>query len=272
VTAVETGPAWLFVPADRPERFDKAVLSGADQIILDLEDAVPPSAKDEARNCAVRWLLDGGHGWVWVNGPTTAWFRPDLEALAGATGLEGVVVPKSDNINDPREVRSISRAPRVAALIETACGVRQTFDLADSGDVDVLMLVTIDLALDLGCDETDDSFALARSTLVLASRSACLPPPVDGVAVSFRDPVVVREVAARARALGFGGKLAIHPAQIGPLRAGFQPSEEQVAWALKILAANVEGVGGLEGEMIDKPVLARAETILRRRDAVVGTS
>jgi citrate lyase subunit beta/citryl-CoA lyase len=272
VTDLEPGPAWLFVPADRPERFDNAASSGADQIILDLEDAVPASAKDVARDCAIRWLFDGGHGWLRVNGPATPWFRQDLEALSGTAGLHGVVVPKSDTVDDLREARSISGAPRIAALIETACGIRRAFELADSGTVDVLLLGTIDLALDLGCDETDDSFALARSTLVLASRTACLPPPVDGVTVSFRDPVVVREAAARARALGFGGKLAIHPAQIEPLRTGFQPPEEQVAWALEILAANVDGVGTLKGEMIDKPVLARAQTILRRRDATVGAS
>lgn len=260
---------WLFVPGSRGDRFDRAAGSSADEIILDLEDAVPSEAKDAARESVASWLDGSGTGWVRVNGAGTAWHAKDLAAVGGCSGLRGVVVPKAE---DPDSIRAMrKRLPLgvgVVALVESALGIDRATALARSGALDRLAFGSVDFALDIGAEETDESLLLARSSLVMASRLGALPPPLDGVTVSTKDDAASHSAAVRARALGFGGKLCIHPRQLGPVAQGFRPTTAQLDWAARVLAV-AAGDRGLDaftvdGQMVDRPVLARARTIVAR--------
>ncbi len=264
---------WLFVPGDRPERFGKALGSGADEVICDLEDAVAPGAKDHARTEVGRWLGDTGRGWVRVNGADTPWFEADVDALAGLPGLRGLVIPKADDTSLLGRVRrTLGDVPGIVALVETASGVARACDLAGSGVVDRLAFGSIDYAVDVDASEDDESLLLARTMLVLASRLGGIAAPVDGVTRGFDDPQAVREEAGRSRRLGFTGKLCIHPAQLDPVAEAFRPTKSELAWARAVLAAVGEGNGdqrmpgavALGGQMVDKPVLERARRIVER--------
>jgi citrate lyase subunit beta/citryl-CoA lyase len=267
MTGAAGARSWLFVPGDRPDRFEKARASGADQVICDLEDAVTPENKPRARAEVERWLSHGGAAWVRINGRDTEWHDRDVSVLAGPAGLRGFVVPKAD---DPAALHSLGRrlgAGRgLLALIETARGIQRAYDIAECDAVGRLAFGSIDFASDIGAEESDESLLLARSTLVLASRVAGKPAPVDGVTTTLADPGVVAAAAARARQLGFGGKLCVHPAQVAPVASAFAPSADQIRWAQDTLRrAEATGAGATAsgGQMIDKPVLDRARRILQ---------
>jgi citrate lyase subunit beta/citryl-CoA lyase len=262
------GTTWLFVPGDRPDRFTKAAASGADQVICDLEDAVAEDNKAAARD-AVREQLaaEGTRCWVRINPAHTPWHRDDLDALVGLPGLAGIVVPKSESPHELVALRvSVGDGTAVVALIETAVGVVGAGPMAACLAVDRLAFGSLDFALDIGADPDDDSaLLLARSTVVMASRVAGLPPPVDGVTPDVRDTVKVASHARRSRSLGFGAKLCIHPAQIAPVANAFAPSPDEVAWARQVVARAGSAGGAAaaaDGTMIDRPVLARAQRIM----------
>ncbi len=253
----------LFVPADRPERFDKAVASGADVIILDLEDAVAPDAKTGARNAASAWLTAGGQAILRVNAPGTPWAAED-ETLADLPGVMAVMRPKAEV--DEALTRLASRKP-VIALIETALGVAEAAKVASIPGVARLALGAVDLCLDLDIAETPEILLPIRLGLTMASKCASLPPPIDGVTVELRDASVIRAAVRHARELGFGGKLCIHPAQIAPVHEGFAPSAADIDWAGQVLGA-AEASGGaavsVNGKMVDRPVIERAKQIFAR--------
>ena len=258
----------LFVPADRPERYAKALAAGADAVIVDLEDAVAPGLKDQARAALLgaRDLLAAAACpcLVRINPEGAAAHAADLEACR-ALPLRAVMVPKAESADTVRRVAAATGLP-VLALIESAQGLAVARAIAAAGAR--LAFGSIDFAADLGCAHTREALLPARAELVLASRLAGLPAPLDGVTAAIRDPAPVREDAAHAAALGFGGKLLIHPSQIAPAVAGFLPSEEEVAWAARILAAGREGGAAVvDGAMIDAPVRLRAEQIERRAKA-----
>jgi citrate lyase subunit beta/citryl-CoA lyase len=257
------GRSFLFVPADRPERFGKAVGSGADAIILDLEDAVAPNAKTLARNAAYAWLTAGRQAILRVNAPGTPWAAED-ETLADLPGVVAVMRPKAEA--DDALVRLASRKP-VIALIETAQGVADAAKVASIPGVARLALGAVDLCLDLGIAETTEILLPVRLGLTMASKCASLPPPVDGVTLDLRDAAVILAATLHARALGFGGKLCIHPAQIAPVHQGFAPNAADIDWAEQVLAA-AETSGGaavsFNGKMVDRPVIERAKQILAR--------
>lgn len=258
---------WLFVPGDRPDRFAKAASSGADAVVLDLEDAVAPAEKDQAREQVCRWLTHSGSGWVRVNAATTPWHAADVAALADCPGLLGLVVPKAE---DPHVLSDLAlRLPAdtaLVALVETALGVHRAVELA-SGAADRLAFGSIDFAGDIGADGSWDSLLHARSGLVLASRVGGVAPPVDGVTTAIGDPARLASDVAAARGLGFTGKLCIHPGQVEAVRAGFAPGADEVAWAERVLSAvgDAEGAVAVDGAMVDRPVVERARAILRRR-------
>lgn len=255
--------SYLFVPGQRPDRFAKAAASGAQAIILDLEDAVGPEQKDEARSHVASWLADGGAGLVRVNGQGTPWFEDDLAMLASAPST-GVMVPKAD----PEALAEVAaRLPGrpLLALIETAAGLASLREAATVPGVARLAFGNIDFSADLGLDGPDEALDPARFEIVLASRLAGLPPPVDGVRVELEDAAGLTAEVVRKRGLGFGAKLCIHPAQVGPVNAGFAPSEAEIAWARRIEAAMAEAAGSavrVDGKMVDKPVLDKARRIL----------
>lgn len=259
---------WLFVPGDRPERFAKAAATGADAVILDLEDAVAVQAKDQARSLITAWLTHGDNrGWVRINAADTPWYDADLAALRSTRGLAGVVVPKAE---DPAVLGTLrdrlGASIGVLALVETALGMYWAVELARAADR--LAFGSIDYAVDLGAEHTPTALFHARSTLVLASRVAGIEGPVDGVTTALRDEELLAEDVAAARDLGFTGKLLIHPSQVASVARGFAPTPGEVDWALRVTAAVEPGGSGavsLDGAMVDKPVVDRARRILDRR-------
>lgn len=256
--------SWLFVPGDRPDRFDKAAASGADEIILDLEDAVAVADKVTARIAAIDWLATGS-AWVRINPAGTPWHDDDVSALASAPGLRGVMIPKAEDVETLDAVhRDIGGRPLVA-LVESALGLTRAIDIARCASVERLAFGSVDFALDIEADESDTALLFARSTLVVVSRVARIAAPIDGVTTDLNDSEVARRDAERARGLGFGGKLCIHPNQVAVVGAAFRPTQEEVEWAHQVLTDASSGAGALAsatGQMIDKPVLARAQRIL----------
>jgi citrate lyase subunit beta / citryl-CoA lyase len=259
---------WLFVPGDRPDRFTKARDSGADEVICDLEDGVAPDRKPAARDAVAGWLGDQTTAWVRINPASTQWHRDDVAALAGRPGLLGVLVPKAES-GDALVQLGAELGPTVAviALIETAVGVHRALDIAHCEAVDRLAFGSLDFALDIDADGSEDSLLLARSTLVLASRVAGKPAPIDGVTTTLDDPALLRRDAAYAAGLGFGGKMCVHPSQLGPVAEAFRPSEEDIAWAGRVIDATTGsgfGASAVDGAMVDQPVVERARRILDR--------
>lgn len=271
---VQQARSFLFVPGDRPDRFDKAAGAGADLVIVDLEDAVAEERRPAAREQVAGWLAGGGAAAVRVSAVGTPDHAADVEALASVVapgdegGLLGVVVAKAE---DPVALSGLALRLRVPllALVETARGVARAADIAGAEGVARLAFGHLDLAADLGAEPTREAMLHSRSALVLASRAAGLPGPVDGVTTALDDAGRLAEDLAHARGLGMTGKLLIHPRQVDPTHAAYRPTEDQLAWAERVLAAVAEGGTGavrVDGDMVDPPVVARAEDILRRKD------
>jgi citrate lyase subunit beta/citryl-CoA lyase len=257
----------LFVPGTRPDRFSKAAASGADLVVIDLEDAVAEAYKETARDAVVDWLSGDAAevgAAVRVNAIGSDHHEADVAALVGQPGLRAVVVPMSE---DPEGLSALAQLLGadvcVVALVETALGLHRVHDLAAVAGVRRLAFGHLDLAADLGSATDDTAMLMARSTLVLASRVAGLPGPVDGTTTTLDDPSTAAHDARRARALGFTGKLCIHPNQVAPVNAAFRPTDDELAWAHRVLEAAVtEGVARVDGHMVDAPVLLRARNLL----------
>jgi citrate lyase subunit beta/citryl-CoA lyase len=252
----------LFVPADRPERFSKAQSSGADAIIIDLEDGVAPGAKVSARSAlSVPGALPTGCDvYVRVNARQTPWYRDDLAAVAQLP-VAGIVLPKTESAED---IAATSKSLRVGliALIETARGLAAVREISGAAGVTRLAFGSIDFCVDIGAANDRDALLAARSAIVLASRLGDLQPPLDGVTVAIDDMALIEADARYALRLGFGGKLCVHPRQIVPVRNGFAPSADEVSWAKRILEAGAEGAVAVDGMMVDSPVRSRARQIL----------
>ncbi|MCO5119662.1 MAG: CoA ester lyase [Burkholderiaceae bacterium] len=267
--------SYLFVPADRPERFAKALAAGADVVIIDLEDAVAPASKSAARDALSNWLASrpdaaeqaGVQVLVRINGADTPWFHDDV-LLASDHAVTAVMLPKAAEIEPLREVVTRTHARRVLPLVETAGGIAAARKLARQPGVFRLVFGTVDFQLDLDIEGDGDELLAARSELVLASRLAGIVPPADGVETAIDDIDALAAATRRARRLGFGAKLCIHPRQVATVNAGFSPSAEQLAWAQRVVDA-AAGAGGaavaVDGKMVDAPVLARARRMLAAR-------
>lgn len=257
--------SYLFVPANRPERFDKAIAAGADAVIIDLEDAVAPEDKAAARLGLRRWLTPAHQLLVRINGADTPWFDDDLIACRHA-GVRGIVLPKAEREQDLAHVHA-KLGVALLPLIETARGIAQIRQLACVEGVQRLLFGTIDFRLDLGIHGDREELQYFRSELVLASRLAGIAAPVDGVTTAIDDVELIRADTEHGRRMGFGGKLCIHPRQIAPIHAAFAPSSDEVMWAQRVLAAVREagrGAVALDGKMIDLPVILQAEHVLER--------
>ncbi|MBD9597340.1 CoA ester lyase [Ensifer sp. ENS05] len=250
----------LFVPGDRPERFEKAAASGADAVIIDLEDAVAPGSKDNARGALQAGFTDYPI-LVRVNGEGTPWHVKDVSAVF-ASSFAGLIIPKAEMSNSFADLAGNSPIP-IIALIESARGLSQAREIAALAGVSRLFFGSVDFCADMGCSHTRDSLLFARSELVLASRLAGLVAPVDGVTTSIVDADEIASDAKYALQLGFGGKLAIHPRQIEAIQAGFRPDSSEIEWARRVVASG-EGATAVDGAMVDEPVRIRARNILRR--------
>lgn len=258
----------LFVPANRSDRFRKAAASGADALILDLEDAVPPEAKHAARAALIAGFTDLPI-FVRINAAGTEWHEQDLAAVAGLS-VAGIMVPKAESVS---VLEKASRIAPVIALIETAVGVGTARALATSGAAQQFAFGSVDFAVEMGCAHEPGPLSAARSEILLASRLGGLRPPIDGVTTAIDDLVMVKRDAAAACAFGFGAKLLIHPKQVPPVFEAFTPSANQIAWAKRVLSSG-DGSARVDGEMVDAPVRERARALLsratRHADLVAG--
>ncbi|ELZ36503.1 HpcH/HpaI aldolase [Halorubrum saccharovorum DSM 1137] len=279
----------LFSPGDRPELMRKAPATDADVICFDLEDAVAPDRKAEARESVRAVLADPDFepdAEVCVRLTVTE-PAADLDALVGErseTGhrddlrLDAVMLPK---VEDPDRVDRAAALcadrglePAVFALVETAAGVLSAESIAAAPATDALVFGAEDLAADVGATRTDEGTEVlyAREHVVLAAGAADVDA-IDTVYTDFSDADGLREEAEFALTLGYDGKLAIHPAQVDPINAAFTPGPEEIEWAEKVLAARDaadregRGVFQVDGEMIDAPLIAQAERIAERAAA-----
>lgn len=250
----------LFVPANRPERFAKAAASGADAVILDLEDAVAQDDKATARGMVESGFTDLPVI-LRVNAMGTDWHEDDI-AAARALPLATILLPKSEEPDMIAALASKLGGMPLLALIESARGLANARAIAATEGVARLVFGSIDYCADLGCAHLREVLLPARAELVLASRLAGIAAPIDGVTADLSDPEITRADARHARDLGMTGKLCIHPRQIAPVRAAFLPSEAEIDWARRVLASG-DGAVAVDGAMVDEPVRIRARAILQ---------
>jgi citrate lyase subunit beta/citryl-CoA lyase len=257
----------LFVPADRPDRFGKALGSGATGAILDLEDAVAPDRKEWARE-QVRAYLDAHDGLgsiaVRVNPPETPDGHSDLVMLAATRRVGAVVVPKVGSPRDCGRVADVLGDVALIVLIETARGVAHCETIAAAPHVLALAFGPYDLAAELGGSSDPDVMDPHRARVLVAARAA-ERWAIDGPSREYGDPAIPARDAERARRMGYDGKLLIHPEQIAAVRAAFAPTAEEAAYARRIVeAARLSNPAVLDGTMIDPPIVTAAERVLRR--------
>ena len=256
----------LFVPGDRPERFDKARSSGAHLVVLDIEDGVSPARKADARAAIAAWLDAGGVAALRVNATDTDEHRADC-ALLTHPGVSAVLLPKAE---DPVAVAAFAaRVPQgvpIVAIVESARGIWNALDIATVPGVSRLAFGSVDFQLDTGIEAEGEALLYARSRLVLASAAAGIAAPIDGVTVALDDNNRLTADVSTARGLGFGGKLCVHPRQVAAINAGFAPSPGDIAWARTVVAAAdaapATGAIRLDGKLIDRPVVERARRTL----------
>jgi citrate lyase subunit beta/citryl-CoA lyase len=265
--------SYLFVPGNRPGRFAKAYAAGADVVILDLEDAVPEAEKIAARTAVANWLSPQQPVFIRINGAGTEWFLDDLE-LCRMPGVAGLVLPKTERIEDILLTEFAGSTMAVLPLIETAQGFANVQALAQAPRVQRLLFGSVDFQLDLGISGDDEELLYFRSQLVLVSRVTGILPPVDGVSTAIDDPEQLRADTLRARRLGFGGKLCVHPKQVVHVNQGFSVEANDIAWAERVLEAACTTQGAatiVDGKMVDRPVILKAREIMNQSVLRPGT-
>ena len=267
MTTFPMGPALLFCPGDRPERFAKAA-NRSDAVILDLEDAVAPADKDAARRNLVASDLDPASTIVRVNAVGTADFEKDLAAVR-QTPYRTLMVAKSE---DASAIGAALADFAVVALLETALGVVRAADIAQVPCVTALMWGAEDLMASLGGESSrgpDGAYRgvaqQARATVLLAA-GAFGKGAIDSIYANIPDTRGLEVEARDAAASGFAAKACIHPGQVAAVRSAYAPSAEEAAYAADVLAEaeNHGGVFSFRGEMIDGPLLKQARQTLHR--------
>ncbi|WP_240702280.1 HpcH/HpaI aldolase/citrate lyase family protein [Trinickia terrae] len=263
--AVFAAQSYLFVPGTRPDRFDSALSSGADAVVVDLEDAVAPAAKEAARNTVAAWVSRERPVLIRINGRGTPWLEEDAK-LGALEGVAGIVLPKAERADDV--VAVVSAAHRnipVFPLIETAAGMWSAMEIAKAPLVKRLMFGTLDFITEMGIGDGREALNPYRAQLALISRVAGLESPVDGVTPDIHDVERIAQDAANGKTLGFGAKLCIHPKQVPVVHACYRPSEPELAWAARVLDAAARAEAGAitaDGKMVDRPVVLRAQKLL----------
>jgi len=255
--------SYLFVPGNRPDRFQKALNSGAHAVIIDLEDGVAPADKASARQSVAQWLHPNHPVVVRVNAPGTEWFEDDLE-LCGRPGVAALMLAKAESARQTQDIAK--HAGALLPQIETARGFSCAQGIAGCAGVQRLVFGPLDFQADLGINGDNEELLFFRSQLVLISRLAGILPPVEGPTTAIDDPDLVRSDTARARRLGFGAKLCIHPNQVPIVNECFLPTAKEIHWATKITKAAEVSQGGVvvvDGKMVDRPVILLAERILK---------
>jgi citrate lyase subunit beta/citryl-CoA lyase len=271
---------YLFVPGDRPERFAKALASGADAIVLDLEDAVAPAAKGRARDAIAHWSLRAAQAErarivVRINDAASVAFSDDLCLLRDAR-IAAVMLPKAESAAQVQAVRTAMPNARVLALIESARGVANLEEVARIDGVVRLVFGTLDYALDLDLDIADspDGLAHAASAIAIASRVAGLSAPVAGVTPQLDDETRLLADLAWSRRHGFGASAVWMGATWRGWMHSLAPSDQAIDWARRVLAAEATSPGAaqLDGRMIDRPVVLQAQRTLQRAGGLPHTT
>jgi len=260
----------LFVPATRPERIPKALATGADAVIVDLEDAVAESQKSEARANLDEFLHTHPQARVLVriNAPTHAEQAADLALCARHAGVIGVLLPKVESA--VQVALAVGCGKPVWPIIESARGLAHLAEIAHAKGVERLSFGALDLGLDLGLASgtagAERILDQARYAVLLQSRLADLAPPLDSVFPDIKNLHGLAQAVADARDMGFGGLLCIHPSQVAVVHETLMPSVEELDWAQRILAAGASGDGVfvVDGQMVDAPVIGRARRLLQR--------
>lgn len=261
----------LYVPGDRPDRFDRAVASGADAVILDLEDAVGADRKGPALEAVVEWLAsrvpaDGPSLWVRVNRGASE----EVRRLARCEALEGICLPKTESSQDVTQVHRLAPQLRLAPLVESAVGVDHLREIAAAPAVAWLHLGEIDLAADLRVTARQgDELDTVRAMLVVASRSAGLAAPPAPVSPELRNLQAFASTTLRLQDLGFSGRACIHPRQVDVVHSLLASGADAVHRAHRLLRAaqeHGEGAFAFEGEMIDEAVLRSARVLAGQGD------
>ncbi|MFC7240266.1 HpcH/HpaI aldolase/citrate lyase family protein [Saliphagus sp. GCM10025317] len=285
----------LFTPGDRPEMLRKAPTAGADVLVFDLEDAVSPARTAEARGVVRDVLTDPDFDpdcevCVRVNAaPDQA--RADLETVLGGDDganadaelrLDALMQPKVESAMDVDQLAGVldtyDASIPILALIETAGGILNAPDVAATAATDALVFGAEDLSADIGATRTDEGLEVlyARERVVIAAAANGVDA-IDTVYTDFGDERGLVEETEFAIQLGYDGKMAIHPAQVGPINEAFTPESAEVEWAEAVLEGKREadadgrGVFEVDGQMIDAPLIAQAERILERAEAAADS-
>ena len=278
--ALAAARSLLFVPGNRPERFEKAGHSGADAIVIDLEDSVPPAHKAQARAN----LAEHGARLRALNVPLVVRINAagsdaaaDVAAVRECVGLAGIMVPKAEASSRLEALHEAFDGVPVLPLIETAAGLHAVHAIAASPGVLRLVVGTVDFMADmaLSCDELESELVPLRFAVAMATRSAGLACAIDGVTVDIGDERRLRDDTLRALRFGFGAKLCIHPRQVAVVHRALAPSDRELDWARRVLAADAASGGAavqLDGRMVDLPVVLQARrTIARAAEAGAST-
>ena len=280
----------LFVPAIQERMLARATERGADAIVIDLEESVPPAEKERARVLAREAIprLASEHTQVWVriNPSQELLARPDLRAVV-CPELTGVLLPKAVSQNHIRYVEALMRdaeavnsveagKTKLIAMIESAAAVLNCAEIARASTrLVALAFGGEDYCLDLGVERTRDGHELQypRSHIAVCARVAGLLS-IDTIYADFRDEEGLRADTLAARSVGFHGKLLIHPAQVGPVNGIFRPTPEAIEYARRVVEAHEAAVAGgagavqIDGRMIDRPVALRAQRLLELATAI----
>lgn len=258
----------LFAPGHDAKLLGKVFAAAADAVLLDLEDAVPPERKAEARAMVAGALRDGRRAWVRINEAGTDAAAADLDALIGPGDRHpaGLRIPKVESAEQVRWVAERAPGIPLTPAIETARGILAAAEIAAAPGVRMLAVGGIDLQRDLGTSDGSLGLLYARSHLVICSRAARIDPPIDSVYPHLADLAGLREAARLARSLGLFGKSSVHPRQLPVIHEVFTPGEAELTWAREVVAV-FDAAGGAaarmaDGEFVDRPVAERARRLM----------
>ena len=265
----------LYIPGSRPRALDKARGLACDAIIFDLEDAVSPDEKEDARKTLATALAEGGYGQrtklVRVNGLDTVWGRDDIAAFAEAD-IDGLLIPKVNGAADLDAISDSAPDQALWAMVETARGVMNAQQIADHPAMAGFVMGTNDLAKELG-SRTRAAMLTSLQWSLLAARAAGIAC-IDGVYNAFKDEEGLRAECLEGRDLGFDGKTLIHPAQLAIANELFAPSEDEIELAKRQIAALEDaeaagqGVAVVDGRIVENLHVVTARSILAKAEAI----
>ncbi|MGA4668365.1 HpcH/HpaI aldolase/citrate lyase family protein [Propionibacteriaceae bacterium Y1923] len=260
VVGPDLARSWLLVNAFQPDRFEKSATSAADVMLLDIEDAVAPDNKAQARTNVVEWLAAGNKGWARINGFGTPWWAEDCRELGKQEGLEGVMLAMVESHEHIERTAALLPGVKIVALVETARGVENLTSIARTKGLYRLAFGLGDYRRDTGFDDSPTVLAYTRSQFTIASRSAGLPGPIDGPAVGAVG-VALADAAGVTSQFGMTGKICLMPEQCPTVNEILSPSLGDMSWALDFLT-EFQNEGGTIRNGSDLPRLARAKKIL----------